>query len=118
MRLKSKYDSIICILLDIPCYYATKTKETNQITECGNKDSPSKGYRRMDTTCIERYLMQNHPKVIQSLCIDNCTDGDEDDQIQCFKPVENPYVAILGDISEATSTEMLIDEDEEGRRRD
>ena len=23
-----------------PCYYATKTKKTNQITECGNKASP------------------------------------------------------------------------------
>ena len=33
--------------------------------------------------------------------------------IHCFKPVENPFVAILGDIAEATPTEMLIDEDEE-----
>ena len=30
------------------------------------------------------------------------------------KPEENPFVAILGDISEATPTKMLIDEDEEG----
>ena len=29
-------------------------------------------------------------------------------------PEENPFVAILGDIAEATPTEMLIDEDEEG----
>ena len=48
-------------------------KKTNQITECGNKAFPSKGHRRMDTTCMVRYLMQNHPKVIQILCIDNCT---------------------------------------------
>ena len=41
-------------------------------------------------------------------------DGDEDDQIYCFKPIENPFVAILGDIAEATPTEILIDEDEEG----
>ena len=53
--------------------------------------------------------MRNHPKVIQILCV-----GDEDDQIHCFKPEENPFVAILGDIAEATPTEMLIDEDEEG----
>ena len=41
-------------------------------------------------------------------------DGDEDEQIHCFKPEENPFIAILGDIAEATPTEMLIDEDEEG----
>ena len=40
--------------------------------------------------------------------------GDEDDQIQCFKPAENPSVAYLSDIAEATPAEMLIDEDEEG----
>ena len=40
-------------------------------------------------------------------------DGDEDDQIHCFKPKENQFVAILGDIAEATPTEMLIDEYEE-----
>ena len=63
--------------------------------------------------------MRNHPKVIQIkevqiLCVDNCTSWDEDDQIHCFKPEENPFEAILGDIAEATPTEMLIDEDEEG----
>ena len=41
-------------------------------------------------------------------------DGDEDDQINFFKPEENPFVAILGDIAEATPTEMLIEEYEEG----
>ena len=40
--------------------------------------------------------------------------GDDDDQIHCFKPEENQLVAILGDIAEETTTEMLIDEDEEG----
>ena len=40
-------------------------------------------------------------------------DGDEDDQIHYFKPAENPFVAILRYISEATPTEMLIDEDED-----
>ena len=35
-------------------------------------------------------------------------DGDTDDHIHSFKPEENPFVAILGDIAEA------IDEDEEG----
>ena len=41
-------------------------------------------------------------------------DEDEDDQIHCFKPEENPFVAILGDIAEATPTEMPIGEDEVG----
>ena len=45
-------------------------------------------------------------------------DGDEDDQIHCFKPEENPFVAILGDIAEATPTEMLIDEDEDDKEID
>ena len=59
--------------------------------------------------------MRNHPKVIEILCVDNSTRyGDEDDQIHCFKPAENPFVAILGDIAEVTPTETLIDEDEEG----
>ena len=71
----------------------------------------------MDTKCMEPYLMGNHPKVIQIFCVDNCTIwlyGEEDDQILSFKPEENPFVPILGDIAEATPTEMLIDEDEEG----
>ena len=56
LRLKSKYDSIICILLDILCYYPMKTnKKTNQITECGNK--ALKDHRQMDTKCMEQYLM-------------------------------------------------------------
>ena len=41
-------------------------------------------------------------------------DGDEEDQIHCFKHAESPFVAVLGDIAEATPTEMLIDEDEGG----
>ena len=36
-------------------------------------------------------------------------DGDEDGQIHCFKPEQNPFVAIWVDIAE-----MLVDEDEEG----
>ena len=32
LRLKSKYNSIICILLDIPCYYATIYKLCNNIS--------------------------------------------------------------------------------------
>ena len=41
-------------------------------------------------------------------------DGGENDQIHCFMPEGNPFIAIFGDIAEATPTEMLIDEDEEG----
>ena len=50
-----------------------ENQKINQITECGNKASPSKGHRRMDTKCKELYLMRNYPKVIQILCVDNCT---------------------------------------------
>ena len=53
-------------------------------------------------------------KVIQILCVDKPPDGDENDQIHCFKPEENQFVPIFGDIAEATPSEMLIDEDEEG----
>ena len=49
-----------------------------------------------------------------NLSMTTALDGDKDDQIHCFKPEENPFIAILGDIAEATPTEMLIDEDEEG----
>ena len=48
-----------------------------------------------------------------NLTLTTALDGDDDDQIHFFKPEENPFVAILGDIAEATPTEMLIDEDEE-----
>ena len=88
--------------MDIPCYYATETKKTNQITEYGNKAPPLKGHRRVDTKCIERYIKRNHPKVIQILYIDNCT----------IWGWSNSFVATLGDIAEVTHTEMLIDEDE------
>ena len=73
--LKSKYGSIICILLDIPCYYATKTKKKNKLKNViiNLPSIPSKNHHRMDTKCMERYLMQNHPKVIQILCVDNYT---------------------------------------------
>ena len=53
-------------------------------------------------------------KSFKSCALTTVLDGDEDDQIHCFKPEENQFVAILGDIAEATLTEMLIDEDEEG----
>ena len=35
-------------------------------------------------------------------------------KIHCFKPEENTFIAILGDIDEATASEMLIGEDKEG----
>ena len=53
-------------------------------------------------------------KSSKSCALTTALDWDEDDQIHCFKPAENPLVVILGDIAEATTTEMLIDEDEEG----
>ena len=99
--------------MDIPCYCATKTKITNQITECGNKASTSKGHRRMDTKCMHGTISHAKPSESHSyLVLSTALDGD--DQIHCFKPEENPFVAILDVIAEATPTEMLIDEDEEG----
>ena len=37
-------------------YENKKKKKTIQITECGNKASPSKGHRRMDTKCMEHII--------------------------------------------------------------
>ena len=91
-------------------HYATKTKQTNQITECGNKASPRK-------VIVEWILsVWNDISTIQT-SFKSCaltTAIDWDDQFNCFKPEENPFVATLGDIAEATPTEMLIGEDEEG----
>ena len=53
-------------------------------------------------------------KSFKSCALTTALDGDEDVQIQRFKPEENPFVAIFGYIAEATPTKMLIDEDEEG----
>ena len=53
-------------------------------------------------------------KSLKSCALTTELDGVEDDQIHCFKPEENPFVPILGDIAEATPTGMLMDEDEEG----
>ena len=99
--------------VDIPClYYATKTKKTNQITEYGNK--PSKGHRRMDTSEWNNISCKTIRKSFKSCALTTALDGGEDDQIHCFKPEENPFVPILGDIAEEKPTEMLIDKDEEG----
>ena len=54
-------------------------------------------------------------KSFKSCALTTALDGNEDDQIHYFKSEENPFVPVLGDIAEATPTEMLIDvEDEEG----
>ena len=53
-------------------------------------------------------------KSFKSCALTTALDLDEDDEIHCCKPTENPFAAIFGDIVEATPTEMLIDEDEEG----
>ena len=99
--------------MDIPCYYYQK-KNTNKITECGNKTYTSKGHRRMNTMCMERISCETIRKSFKSCALTTALDEDEDDQIHCFKPEENPFVTILGDIAEVTYTKMLIDEDEEG----
>ena len=57
---------------------------------------------------------ENH---LKSYALTTTLVGDDDDQIHCFEPEENQFVAILGDIAEATPTEMLIDEERRGRRR-
>ena len=53
-------------------------------------------------------------KSFKSCALTTALDEEEDDQILSFKPEENPFVPILGDIAEGTATEILIDEDEEG----
>ena len=45
-------------------------------------------------------------KSFKSCVLTTALDGHEDDQIHCYKPEENPFVAILGDIAEASPTEM------------
>ena len=52
--------------------FENKQTIKQKVTECENNAFPSKGHRRMDTKCVERYLMRNPPKVIQILCVDNC----------------------------------------------
>ena len=101
--------------MDIPCYYATKTtKKPNQITECGNKASLERSSSNGYLSAWNDISCETIRKSFKSCALTTALDGDEDDQIHCFKPKENPFVAILGDIAEATPTEMLIDEDEEG----
>ena len=87
-----------------------ENQNTNQITE----NPPSRkvivewilsGWK--DISC------ETVRKSFKSCALTTALDGDEDDQIHCFKPEENQFVAILGD-TEATPTEMLIEEDEEG----
>ena len=43
-------------------------------------------------------------KSFKSCELTTALDGDEDNQIQRLKPEENPFVAIFGDIAEATPT--------------
>ena len=89
-------------------------KKSNQITECGNKAG--------EVIVIVEWILSpwndiscdTTRKSLKSCALRTALDGDEDDQSHCFKPEENPFVAILCDIAEATPTEMLIDEDEEG----
>ena len=105
------YDSI-SILLDIQCYYATKTKKTNQITECGNKAGEAIVIVEWILSAWIDISWETIRKSLKSCALITALEGDEDDQIHRFKPEENPFIAILGDIAEATPTEMLIDEDE------
>ena len=68
----------------------------------------------MHTKCMERYLMRKPSERHSNLTLTTALDGDEDDQIHCFKLEENPFVVILDVIAEVTPTEMLVHEDEEG----
>ena len=105
LQLKSKHDSIICILLDIPCTTLRKPKKQTKVENVVIKPPPRK-------VIVEWILSAS--KSHSNLMLTTALDGNEDGQIHCFKPEENPLVAILGDIAEATPTEMLTDEDEEG----
>ena len=54
-----------------------ENQKTKQITECG-EPPPRESHHRMDTKCMELYLMRNHPKVIQIFALTTVLDGDED----------------------------------------
>ena len=57
---------------------------------------------------------ETNRKSFKSCALTTAIDGDEDDQIHCFKHEENAFVAILCITAEPTPTEMLINKDEEG----
>ena len=100
--------------------YENQKKNQTQIKGCGN-NSPPPPPPPPRKVIVEWLLSAGNDisyetirKSFKSCALTTALVGDEDDQIHCFKPEENPFVAILGDIAEATRTEMLIDEDEEG----
>ena len=94
--------------MDIPCYVNQKNKPNYRM-----KPPPRKVIVEWILSAWNDISCETIRKSFKSY-VDNCTRWDEDDQIHCFKPEKNPFIAILGDIAEATPTEMLIDEDEEG----
>ena len=86
----------------------------NQITECDNKASPQKVIVELILGAWNNISCETIRKLFKYCALTTALDdGDEDYKINCFKPEENPFIPILGDIAEATPTEMLIEEDEE-----
>ena len=77
----------------------TKTKTTNQITECGNKASPQNVIVEWILRSWNDISCETIRKSFKSCALTTALDGDEDVQIQRFKPEENPFVAIFGDIA-------------------
>ena len=67
---KSKYDSNICILLDLTTL--RKPKKTNQITECGNKASPRKVIVEWLLSAWNDISCETIRKSFKSY-VDNCT---------------------------------------------
>ena len=91
-----------------------KTKTPNQITECGNKAGEEIVIVEWILSAWNDMSCEAIRKSLKSCALTTALDRDEDDQIHCFKPEENPFIAILGDIAEATPTEMLLIDEDEG----
>ena len=94
--------------------YATTTKKTQaKLQNVVIKTPPRKVIVEWILRAWNDISCKTIQKSFKSCALTTALDGDEDDEIQCFKPEENPFVAIFGDISEATPTKMLIDKDKE-----
>ena len=100
--------------MDIPCYYATKTKKQTKLKNVVINLLSKGRIVEWILSAWNDISCETIPKSFKSYALTTTLVGDDDDQIHFFKPEENQFVAILGDIAEATPTEMLIDEDEEG----
>ena len=94
-------------------HYENQNKNTTKLQNVVIKPPPRKIIVEWILRAWNDISCETIRKSFKSCALTTAPDGDGDDQIQCLKPEENPFVAILGDIAEVTPTKMLIDEDEE-----